>query len=398
MSLIKRYMEEAEDRGWWNGPDKTVCDRHVEDDALARLIAECAEETTCSYCDRTGSEPFAAPLDVLIERIGTSLPYEWGNADDEGVPWEGGYVGTTHGTYDLLTDALGDIPLNDGELIADVAGALPEHAWAQRDFFRLRPEDRLSSAWEDFGVIVKHYRRYFFADFRHADDDDIDYMTPGGLLQEIGSAVREAGLVIELGTDKQVYRVRTHARGKHYDTAKDLGAPPAECLKSASRMAAAGTPLFYGTLDQDTAVDEARFTNPDAEAWTVGEFRLLRSARIVDLSSQPTVPSLFDADNRHLRTALIFLRHFVEEIKKPFQRDDRIHIEYVPTQVITEWFRTRFEPDGGRIDGILYGSARKTDGVNLVLFIDSDGTVDPGVNRDNALLELVRPRHGAPDG
>lgn len=73
LSRIKRYMEEAEDRGWWYGPDKTVCDRHVEDGALAQLIAERAEATACSYCDRTGSEPFAAPLDVLIERIGTSL-------------------------------------------------------------------------------------------------------------------------------------------------------------------------------------------------------------------------------------------------------------------------------------------------------------------------------------
>ena len=76
LSRIKRYMEEAEDRGWWYGPDKTVCDRHVEDGALAQLIAVGAEATACSYCDRTGSEPFAAPLDVLIDRIGTSLPME----------------------------------------------------------------------------------------------------------------------------------------------------------------------------------------------------------------------------------------------------------------------------------------------------------------------------------
>jgi hypothetical protein len=391
-------MEEAEERGWWNGPDKTVCDRHVEDDALERLIAERAEATTCSYCNRTGSKPFAAPLEVLIERIGTSLPYEWGNADDEGVPWEGGYVGATYDTYDLLTHALGDTPLNNSELIADVVGALPQHAWVQRDFLRLRPQERLSSAWEDFCVVVKHYRRYFFADFG-SGDDDIDYMTPGELLDEIGNAVRQAGLVIVLGEDADVYRVRTHARGDHYGTANDLGAPPAECVTSASRMGAAGTPLFYGAFDRDTAVDEARFANPESEAWTVGEFRLLRPARVVDLSTQPTVPSLFDADSRHLRPALVFLRQFVEEIKKPFQRDNRIHIEYVPTQVITEWFRTRFEPDGGpAVDGILYGSARNSSGVNLALFIDSEGAVDPGAERAGALLELVRHEHWRSDG
>jgi hypothetical protein len=395
VSLIKRYMEEAEARGWWNAPDKTVCDRHVEDDALERLIAERAEETTCSYCDRTGTEPFAAPLDVLIERIGTSLPHEWANADDEGVPWEGGYVGATYDSYDLLTDALGDIPLNQSELIADVVDSLPQHAWAQRDYIRLRPEDRLSSAWEDFGEIVKHYRRYFFADFRYEDDDDLDYMTPGELLDEIGRAVREAGLVVEFGEGELVYRVRSHARAKGYETAKDLGAPPAERVKNASRMAAAGTPLFYGALDAETAIEESRFTDPELEAWTVGEFRLLRPARIVDLSTEPTVPSLFDEERRHLRAALIFLRHFLEQIKKPFKRDDRIHIDYVPTQVVTEWFRARFEPKGGgRVDGILYGSARSPDGVNLVLFLDNDGAVDAEQGPGDALLELVSHERG----
>jgi hypothetical protein len=396
MSLVKRAMEDAEARGWSNGPDKTVCDRHVEDDALERLIAERAEETTCSYCERTDAEPFAAPLDVLIERIGTSLPHEWRNADDEGVPWEGGYVGATYDSYDLLTDALGDIPLNHDELVSDVVGSLPEHAWAQRDYLRLRPADRLSSAWEDFGTIVKHHRRYFFADFRHEDDDDLDYLTPGELLDAIGRAVREAELVVELGEGESVYRVRPHPPGEGYETAEDLGAPRVENVKNASRMAAAGTPLFYGALDVDTAIEEVRFADPDVEAWTVGEFHLLRPARIIDLSTGPTVPSLFDAERRHLRAGLIFLRYFFEQIKKPFRRDDRIHIEYVPTQVVTEWFRVWFEPEGGgRIDGILYGSARQSGGVNLALFIGNDGAVDAGQEPGDALLKLVSHEPGA---
>jgi RES domain len=103
------------------------------------------------------------------------------------------------------------------------------------------------------------------------------------------------------------------------------------------------------------------------------------------------VPSLFDPERRHLRAALIFLRHFVVEIKKSFKRDDRIHIEYVPTQVVTEWFRTKFEPGtGGPLDGILYGSARRPGGANLVLFIDNDGAVDAGKATPDALLGLVR--------
>src|SRR5450759_5559422 len=120
VSLIKRQMDEAEERGWSSGGDKHVSAEHVEDDALAQLITESASAAPCSYCGREGG----APLDVLIERIGTSLPAEWGNADDEGVGWEGGYVGKTYDTWDLITET-GDPPLNHSELIADVVRALP---------------------------------------------------------------------------------------------------------------------------------------------------------------------------------------------------------------------------------------------------------------------------------
>ena len=94
-------------------------------------------------------------------------------------------------------------------------------------------------------------------------------------------------------------------------------------------------------------------------AWTMGAFRLRRPARVVDLSTPPGVPSLYDPERRHLRPGLIFLRHFVSEISKPFVRDDRIHIEYVPTQVVIEWLRTRFDPGPGEpLAGVLYDSSR----------------------------------------
>ena len=121
----------------------------------------------------------------------------------------------------------------------------------------------------------------------------------------------------------------------------------------------------------------------------MGTFRARRPGRVIDLSTPPEVPSLYDPERRHLRSGLIFLRHFVSEIAKPFVRDDRIHIEYVPTQVATEWLRTRFDPGPGRpLVGLLYGSSRSPGGVSVSLFIDSDGACDPGDERDSALLVL----------
>ncbi len=382
VSLIKRQMEEDEERGWSSGGDKHVCAVHVNDYALARLIAEHASVTQCTYCGREGG----APLDVLIERIGSSLPVEWGNADNEGVGWEGGYVGKTYDTWELLTEA-GDPPLNHPELITDVVRALPQQAWAQRDFYGLRPDQRMRYGWREFGKTVKHYRRYFFSDHGF-DSEDPDYIAPGALLLAIGESLRSGGFVRPL-PDKPVYRVRTHDSQYHPRTAAGLGAPAAALIDRSSRMSPAGIPLYYGALDPATATAEARDANPDAEAWTIGTFHARRAARIVDLSTPPEVPSLYEPDRRHLRPGLIFLRHFVSEISKPFVRDDRIHIEYVPTQVITEWLRTRFDPGhGAPLVGVLYGSSRNPGGVNVSLFIDNDGACDPNDERDSALLVL----------
>lgn len=341
MGFVKRMMEEAWERGWRSVGEKWVCPDHVEDYALEQLIRENATSTTCSYCSREAREPIAAEVDLVIERIATGLTHEWGNADDEGVPWEGGYVGKTYDSYDLLTDAI-DNPLNSHDLISDVANALTTPAWAQRDFFRLVPHLRLRSAWEDFGRIVKHNRRYFFSDHMPDGDlDDPDYVVPGALLDQIGAAIRDAGLFRTLEPDEAVYRVRACARGETYRTAAEIGTAPDEYLRSSGRMAPAGIPIFYSALDEDTALVEARDANPKATALSLGRFVVRRPALVVDLSGEPPVPSLFDEYLGHLRSAFIFLRYFASAIAEPYERDDRIHIEYVPTQVVTEWIRSR---------------------------------------------------------
>jgi hypothetical protein len=47
-------------------------------------------------------------------------------------------------------------------------------------------------------------------------------------------------------------------------------------------------------------------------------------------------PSLFDEQRRHLRAGLSFLHDFAADLAKPIEKDGREHIEYVPTQIVTE--------------------------------------------------------------
>jgi RES domain len=61
---------------------------------------------------------------------------------------------------------------------------------------------------------------------------------------------------------------------------------------------------------------------------------------------------------------LLFLFSFARDLSKPVILDGREHIEYVPTQVVTEYMRRL--PDAA-IDGILHASAQSA-GTSCVIF------------------------------
>ena len=61
------------------------------------------------------------------------------------------------------------------------------------------------------------------------------------------------------------------------------------------------------------------------------------------------------------------MQQFVQEMGKPIAHDGHEHIDYVPTQIITEYFRRQFGPE--HIDGLLYPSVQDPGGVACVLFV-----------------------------
>jgi hypothetical protein len=68
------------------------------------------------------------------------------------------------------------------------------------------------------------------------------------------------------------------------------------------------------------------------------------------------------------RYAIDFLHSFVKSLAAKVVPGKREHIDYVPTQVVTEWFRTAFRHAKSPIDGILYMSAQRAGGKSVVLF------------------------------
>jgi hypothetical protein len=110
----------------------------------------------------------------------------------------------------------------------------------------------------------------------------------------------------------------------------------------------------------------------------------------VDLTHIPPVPSIFEGGRRE---SLQFLRRFARSVSQPFTPDAEIHIEYTPTQVVSEYLRRRLRDcDGRKIRGVLYRSAKKSGGTNLALFVESeevDGVPSERLTPKKRMLRLV---------
>jgi hypothetical protein len=185
-----------------------------------------------------------------------------------------------------------------------------------------------------------------------------------------------------------LYRARFQESREHWSTPEELGPPPQEKAKS-SRMSPPGIVMFYVSDNPETALREIA-ERPGT--FGIGQFKTLRDMKILDLPAVPTVPSIFEGIPDSLeydpRPPSIFLRYFATELSKPIVRDDRVHIEYIPTQVITEYFRTELLHQGQKIDGIRYCSARHLNHCSLVMFVNQNNLLG---GRENACTIDISP-------
>ena len=142
----------------------------------------------------------------------------------------------------------------------------------------------------------------------------------------------------------------------------------ADPTSAAGRMNPAGISYFYCALQSGTAIAETVPSPPVTAA--VATFETTREISVLNLCELPPLPSLFDSAKRTEYEWLMFLHGFVAEISEPVRKDGREHIDYVPSQVVSEWFAQVFRPKGrkSRLDGLLYPSAVARGGKNLVLF------------------------------
>jgi hypothetical protein len=183
-----------------------------------------------------------------------------------------------------------------------------------------------------------------------------------------------------------MWRVQEHAKGEVLDFPSRFTSPPIALATQPNRMSPGGIPMFYGADDFATAALEVvgKDLVEDREATGIA-FEALRPMRILDLVGMRRAVSYFSPGGPMWFDRMRFLRFFSQDVSKPIERDHRQHIEYVPTQVFTEYVRYQMSTkDGVPIDGIRYRSSLNGRPC-YVLFFDQDDCLRSRDSRPQAL-------------
>ncbi len=394
MGIVKAWMMEMEERGYGESDDH-LCAACVTDPFLAEWIARHAEANECSFCDAVSDMPIAAPFEEFTGLVLGGLSFDWNEPTQEGIMYisrEGGWQVPLSTTADVLYDAGFS---ENVDLIEALVDMIHCEAWVEREYYRGTDSQRLRWGWDSFKTFTKNHTRYFF--LQAAGDDDGE-PTPADVLAAVSDMVRtklaDEQLIKTIGGDTDLIRIRVDDQPQMKASA--IGTPKPEHARQSNRMSPAGIPMFYGAFDLDTA--HAETFDPASHAGkslSAGTFRSLRDLTLLDLAELPPVPSVFDIDRQPLIHSLRFLHAFAADISQPIARDGREHIEYVPTQIVTEYFRRLFQTaDGRSLDGIIYRSAKHQRGKAFVLFCENEQCIDADEPRSEAsLLCLVSVTH-----
>ena len=371
-----------------------VCTDCINEPGIQDFIEQNKVELKCSFCDEESSS--AALLDNVAEHMKESLKYEY----DDALEWffydreEGGYIGKTWDSFDLLVEEIElDLPNDiDGRLLLEIIDRLPGITWCEADPHDVPDRERVRYDWAWFSEVVMYRRRFFFENFQ--DGIYGDRTSPGKFLEKTLKSAENLELFLSVPADTPLFRARHQKQDEKFTTTEELGPPPRELANQSNRMSPPGIPMFYGCDHAETALRE---TAKGPGRFAVARFKTLRPSVILDLTRIPPVSSLFEVISETLdfrpREVLTFLNHVRDEISTPVRRNDRSHIDYIPTQVVTEFVRSKLIGLDIPVDGIKYWSAVHPGHASYVIFATQEDLLptlgEQPAPRDDRWLELI---------
>ena len=325
-----------------------ICEKCVNGDGEPGLhqfmVAKGQPCRVCDYCHKSSDSP-TVELNQFIDYILECLE-------------ENGHISSKEEKKSIelspfIKDMLYPATLENEKLCQDVDSLLNEKG-IRYAFFN--EKQQLINSWDDFSEYIKKESRFFFS-------------SKSTILEEIMKIIKTNNLIRKIQPRrKKIYRARAFTEGNRIvNDLRRMGPPkPEDIVNISNRMSPPGVPIFYGSLDEATALFEISQKGQGSKGLAyIAEFYILKEITIIDLTlANRQLPSFFDINktNRRQRNDLSFIKDLSFELSKPIDKDGREHTDYVPTQVLAEYIKTK------NIHGIIYESSRKLDGKNIALF------------------------------
>jgi hypothetical protein len=349
----ERQIREAEQG--WSESDHYVCTACLDEPVLeAAVEVEADAENECTFCENAP----AASLDVVMDLFVQGVRHLYDRTIDV-LYWADDFTPRID-THDLVWE-FADIFVGGDDLIEAVITSMGYEEWVAADFAVPHAGDAMMYAWEQFSRAVKFETRYVI--WLQPPDP---YEGEGGQVPVAQILNRVADMVDEFDLVKEHFALTAWWRAQPHDTTAidhtptRLGTVPAHLANQPNRMSPAGIPMFYGAQTPNTAIAEV-LSAPSGPVTTAGyvtcaAFRTSRTTRVLDLTHLTPIPSLFDPENWYQYNKLRFLHRFVEQLStraKPAWEA----VDYVPTQIMTEFFMRVYGQPDEPLDGIVYNSA-----------------------------------------
>lgn len=391
MSGVMEMSEEAWERGIGSIPNTLLCADHIDDEAIRLFINRTGEVEECDYCGRRKK---VIMLEILMDYITDAIMHFYTDPANfmSYNSREGGYLGNVYDASELLNEHF-ELEINDTALFNDIHDSFDlNRAWANEYEYHNDEGDYQYESWVAFQDIVKHKSRFLFSSKRIFKFDD-GVFSINEFLKLMGRQIRQMNMLTTLPKNTKLYRCRQHEHADEVTEAAHICSPRNEQAIYPNRMSPAGISMFYAAFEPETAKIEALdLTNLDKSFYTIAEFKTKHVLNLIDLSKVPTMPSRFEQRKWDVFYLIAFLRAFVHDFTKGIEKDGKIHIEYVPTQIITEYFRFEFSKAGAKpIDGIIYPSSKSQGNNACVLFMDHQESLSDLQFNSTALKLLKLP-------
>ena len=380
---MKRLLEEEQAYSFHTRRRREpVCGQCIDDLALAAFVAGDSTIGRCGFCGST--DVSTIELGSLFQYMAECLGAEWDDPINM-VGWDHGYDPFVEiiDSDDLLYRA--DNPLGNEDLRSEFVAAF-EHHWCRQDPYRLDHSEALFHSWMDFRRLTERRRRFLVTRSMPSSNPDHDELiAPEEMLDAIGASIlRAEARMLPCATDIGIVRARTHKPSRILGDATALGPAPPRSARG-NRMSGPGISMFYGAESEKTAI--AEISPRKKQAVTFGTWTPIREFVYLDLLATHPIPSIFDMSERYERTWLRFLAEFADDLARPIDGDN-VSVEYVATQIVTEYVRDHLRTTDGRpVEGIRYPSAvDKPNGVCWVVFFGHDECVNSSGDEPSLLV------------